>query len=85
MHSWLFKKLLKYSSLVHVKRGNKWFVDFFPVEVGARGYPAHLLNNALMRLGLPSKTTKETLKKESFMYTVKPLYMDAQKLQRVDM
>ena len=63
MGAWHSKKLSKYSSLVQVIRNNKWCVDFFAFEVGARGYPSLYLKSSLRKLGLPNKTVNETAKK----------------------
>ena len=55
MSSWHSTKQLKYSGLVEIIGQNKWFVDLFAVEVGARGYPSTSLKNCLQKLGLPNK------------------------------
>ena len=62
MVSWHTKKITKYSGLVHAIRTNKWFVDFFAVEVGARGYPSNSLKSSFRKLGLPNKTINGAVK-----------------------
>ena len=63
MECWHSTKLSKYSALVHIIRSKNWSVDIFAIEVGARGYPSHSLHSSLRKLGLPNKTTKESVKR----------------------
>ena len=62
MASWHSTKIGKYSNLIHTIRNNKWYVDFFAVEVGARGYSSHSLKNAFKNLGLTNKTISAAVK-----------------------
>jgi len=56
------RKRRTYKNLVRDIKANKWFVDYFPIEVGARGYCAENVRGCLSRLGLPGKNTKALLK-----------------------
>ena len=60
MSSWHSTKMSKYSGLVEIIRNNKWYVDFFAVEVGARGYPATSLKYCLQQLGFSNNILKHT-------------------------
>ena len=62
MASWHSTKIGKYSNLIHTIRNNKWYVDFFAVEVGARGYSSHSLKNAFKNFGLTNKTISGAVK-----------------------
>ena len=59
------RKRRTYKDLIRNIKANKWFVDYFPIEVGARGYCAENVRGCLSRLGLPGKKTKALLKDAS--------------------
>ena len=58
-HSW---KFYKYSALLRLIKKNRWGVDFFAIEVGARGYSSTSLLSALKALGFSSKFARSTVK-----------------------
>ena len=62
MKTWRATKLSKYSTLMEVIRSNKWYVDLFAVEVGARGYPSTSVKKALQKLGLSNRLSNKTVK-----------------------
>ena len=62
MNNWHVTKLNKYASLLKVITMNKWHVDLFAVEVGARGYVSTSLSGCLKRLGLPRNLSRDTIK-----------------------
>ena len=55
-------KIANYMSLCEEIRSNKWNVDFFAVEVGARGYCAESMRCCLYKLGFSNKLCRTTLK-----------------------
>ena len=55
MESWHATKFGKSDPLCSAIKINGWFVHFFAVEVGARGYCASSIRSCLMRLGLTRK------------------------------
>ena len=55
MEAWHSTKQTKYSPLINIIFGNGWFVDFFAVEVGARGYCSRSVTTCLKRLGFDNK------------------------------
>ena len=65
MEIWHQKKFLKYDSLCTAAKANGWSVQFFAVEVGARGYCAMTMKSCLFRLGFENKLIKSTLKSMS--------------------
>ncbi|XP_057294713.1 uncharacterized protein LOC130623257 [Hydractinia symbiolongicarpus] len=52
---WHSTKVTKYSCLVNVILSSGWQVDFFAVEVGAKGYCARTTTACLKRLGFSNK------------------------------
>ena len=58
-------KVLKYTSLCTAARQNHWVVNFFAVEVSARGYCADSMRSAFVKLGLSRKSIKVALKELS--------------------
>jgi len=56
-------KLIRYDILVSSIIANGWTVNFFCVEVGARGYCSTSMSTCLSKLGFPTKYKRETLKK----------------------
>ena len=63
MTSWHATKLSKYWSLLEIIRSNKWYVDLYAIEVGARGFPSNTLKSTLLKLGLPNNLLRQTIKK----------------------
>ena len=61
MNSWHSSKMSKYACLVEIIRENGWHVDFFAVEVGARGYPSNSLSGCLKRLGIDKSLLRSTI------------------------
>ncbi|XP_057309748.1 uncharacterized protein LOC130649438 [Hydractinia symbiolongicarpus] len=59
---WHSTKVAKYSCLVNVILSSGWQVDFFAVEVGARGYCARTTMSCLKRLGFSNKMAYSTSK-----------------------
>jgi len=59
-------KLATYRNLIEQIKGNGWGVDYFPIEVGARGYCSTSVRRALSCLGLSSRQTKTLMKTISF-------------------
>ena len=62
MTTWHATKLSKYSTLLEAIRNNKWYVDLFAVEVGARGYPSTSVKRALQKLGFSNRLSNKTVK-----------------------
>ena len=56
-------KFCKYSGLIHIISSNGWIVDFFAIEVGARGYCARSATSCLKKLGFTNKLTFSAAKK----------------------
>ena len=54
-----------YKTLVNQIKGNDWYVDYFPIEVGARGYCAENVRALFSFLGYSGKQTKALLKVSS--------------------
>ena len=67
MPSWHTTKTSKYSGLVEIIKNNKWYVDFFAVEVGARGYPSTSLKYCLKQLGFPNNLLKNAIQTVSYI------------------
>ncbi|XP_057310622.1 uncharacterized protein LOC130648588 [Hydractinia symbiolongicarpus] len=59
---WHSTKVTKYSCLVNVILSSGWQVDFFAVEVRARGYCARTTTACLKRLGFSNKMAYSTAK-----------------------
>ena len=47
---------------MEIIKKNKWYVDLFAVEVGARGYPSTSLKYSLQKLGFPNNLLKRIIK-----------------------
>ncbi|XP_057310248.1 uncharacterized protein LOC130648228 [Hydractinia symbiolongicarpus] len=62
METWHGVKVDKYSSFCSVMRLNNWFVHFFAVEVGARGFCSETVRICLRRLGFSNMSVRSTLK-----------------------
>ncbi|XP_057310604.1 uncharacterized protein LOC130648569 [Hydractinia symbiolongicarpus] len=60
MNAWHSTKVAKYSCLMNVIMVNGWQVDFFAVEVGARGYCARTTTACLKRMGFTNKLAYST-------------------------
>ena len=61
---WHEKKRRSYSKdLIPDMKKNGWKVDFFPVEVGARGYCSSSVRKCFLNLGFPKKILKDALLK----------------------
>ena len=58
-HSW---KYFKYSGLLRAIKMRGWGVDFFAIEVGARGYASTSLLSALKALGFNAKSSRSIVK-----------------------
>jgi ubiquitin C-terminal hydrolase len=56
-------KRRKYKTLIEQIRSKGVIVDYFPIEVGARGYCAENVRSMLSRLGYSGKTSKALLKR----------------------
>ena len=56
------RKRKTYKDLIRKIKTKKWIVDYFPIEVGARGYCAENVRSCLSRLGFSGKKTKSILK-----------------------
>ena len=54
-----------YKTLLKQIKGNDWYVDYFPIEVGARGYCAENVRTLFSFLGYSGKQTKALLKVSS--------------------
>ena len=55
----------RYKALVRLIRENGWRVDYFPVEVGARGYCAVNVRALFSALGLSGKQNKTLIQSVS--------------------
>ena len=63
MEHWHSMKFCKYSGLIHIISSNGWIVDFFAIEVGARGYCARSATSCLKKLGFTNKLAFSAAKK----------------------
>ena len=61
MNTWHINKLNKYNSLVKTIEMNKWHVNLFAIEVGARGYVSTSVSSCFKRLGLPKNESKNVI------------------------
>ena len=61
MPSWHSTKISKYSGLLEIIKKNRWYVDLFAVEVGARGYPSTNLKYCLQKLGFCNNLLKNII------------------------
>ena len=55
-------KAAKYAELVEEARAKGWQVNYFPIEVGARGFPSLALRRMFLELGLSSLVCKQALR-----------------------
>ena len=65
MEEWHRVKFQKYEPLATSIKSNGWAVYLFPIEVGARGYCSTSVKSCLLRLGLPPKLVRSSLKQLS--------------------
>ena len=62
--SWHAEKAGKYrKDLIPDMKRNGWHVDYFPIEVGARGYCSTSMRNCLLSLGFSNKKVGESLQR----------------------
>ena len=62
METWHTKKFDNYASLCADIRLNRWSVQLFSIEVGARRYCSETVCNCFRRLGLSNKVSQSTIK-----------------------
>ena len=67
MEDWHREKTLKYSSLCENISAKGWLVNFFAIEVGARGYCAKNVVHCFRQLGFNSKLAHSTTKDVGFI------------------
>jgi len=67
MEEWHRVKFNKYEPLSEAIKCNGWAVHLFPIEIGARGYCALTLRSCFLRLGLPYKLVRATIKSLSLI------------------
>ena len=65
MSKWHSEKFQKYLALIEQIKYGGWVVDFFAVEVGARGYCSTSLLTAVHKLGFSPKLQRSLIKESS--------------------